>query len=60
MVHSLVLLNDPEIHELEKYWVFARSWNFLAHESEIPNPGDYVVRYIENNPIVVIRERTTR
>jgi len=51
----LILLTDPEIYQIERYRLFTRAWHFLAHESEIPNPGDYVVRYIEHNPIVVIR-----
>ncbi len=37
---------DPEIFALERDRLFARSWVFLAHESEIPDPGDYVVRRV--------------
>ncbi|WP_061950688.1 hypothetical protein [Acidiplasma cupricumulans] len=51
----LYLLSDPEIYEAERIKVFASSWNFLAHESEIPYPGDYVVRYIEQTPLIVVR-----
>lgn len=51
----MILFADPEIYQIERYRLFTRAWHFLAHESEIPNPGDYVVRYIEHNPIVVIR-----
>jgi|FaiFalFF_MnMetaG_3_1042247.scaffolds.fasta_scaffold44985_2 PAH dioxygenase large subunit len=40
---------DPEVFELEKERIFARSWVFLAHESEIPRPGDYVMRYGGDN-----------
>ena len=51
----LYLLSDPEIYEAERIKIFATSWNFLAHESEIPYPGDYVVRYIEQTPLIVVR-----
>ncbi|MEO1895464.1 MAG: hypothetical protein ABGX32_04255, partial [Methylococcales bacterium] len=40
----LGVFNSPELFELEKEHLFAKSWNFLAHESEIPNAGDYVQR----------------
>ncbi|MGH3387258.1 MAG: hypothetical protein ACRDOO_00090, partial [Actinomadura sp.] len=38
--------NDPEIFDLERDRLFARAWVFVAHESEIPAPGDYVVRRV--------------
>ncbi|AGT33881.1 large subunit of biphenyl dioxygenase (plasmid) [Geobacillus genomosp. 3] len=50
------IFNDPEIFELEKERVFTKAWVFLGHESEIPNPGDYVVRYIVDDSFIVIRD----
>ena len=35
--------------------IFDRSWIFLAHESEIPEPGDYVTRQLGSAPVIVIR-----
>ncbi|WP_319455887.1 MULTISPECIES: aromatic ring-hydroxylating dioxygenase subunit alpha [unclassified Mycobacterium] len=48
--------NDVDIFEMEKHRIFRRSWAFLAHESEIPNPGDYVVRYIVDDSFIVVRD----
>jgi phthalate 3,4-dioxygenase alpha subunit len=48
--------NDAEIFELERERIFARSWIFLAHESEIPSPGDYVVRRIVDDSFIVVRD----
>src|SRR5690606_34279023 len=48
--------NDQEIYDLEQERLFSRAWCFLAHESEIPAPGDYVLRYIGNNSIIVARD----
>ncbi len=52
----LALFSDPELFELEKERVFARTWNFLAHESEIPEPGDYVLRHIVDDTFIVVRD----
>lgn len=46
---------DAEIHELEQERIFRRTWSFLAHDSELPNPGDYVERTLANEPVIVIR-----
>ena len=50
------ILSDPDIYELEKERIFGRAWVFLAHESEIANPGDYVVRYIVDDSFIVVRD----
>jgi phenylpropionate dioxygenase-like ring-hydroxylating dioxygenase large terminal subunit len=49
---------DEEIFKLEKERVFGRSWMYLAHESEIPQPGDYVVRRIVDDSFIVVRDET--
>jgi len=48
--------SDPEVFELERTRLFPRSWVFLAHQSEIPNRGDYVVRRIVDNSLIVVRD----
>ena len=49
---------DPEIFALERERLFTRSWVFLAHESEIPDPGDYVVRRVLADSFIVVRDET--
>ncbi|MGB8391048.1 aromatic ring-hydroxylating oxygenase subunit alpha [Mycobacterium sp.] len=46
---------DPEIYELEMARIFARSWLFVGFESEIPEPGDYVVRPMGGDSVIVTR-----
>jgi len=48
--------SDPDLFELEKERLFGRSWVFLAHESEIPDPGDYVVRRVVDDSFIVVRD----
>src|SRR5271156_4476670 len=53
---SLRVLNDSEIHELELRRIFARSWVVVGHVAEIPDPGDYVLRYIGEDQVIVVRD----
>lgn len=52
---SLRVLNDPELHQLELDNLFARAWTVVAHEDEIPGPGDYVLRYVGEDEVIVAR-----
>ena len=35
-------------------------WLFVAHESEIPEPGDYVTRVLGVDPVIVVRDERAR
>lgn len=50
------IYNDADIFALERDRVFGRTWMFLAHESEIPAPGDYVVRRVLDDSFIVVRD----
>lgn len=50
------LVANAQLHELEAERVFGRSWAFLAHETEVPEPGDYVVRYLAGGSVIIVRD----
>ena len=52
----LALYGDPDVYALELERIFNRNWLFAAHESEIPEPGDFVVRNIAEGRWIVSRD----
>ncbi len=50
------IYNDKEVFALEKERLFARAWTFVAHESEIPQQGDYVVRRVLGDSFIIARD----
>ncbi|KZS59407.1 aromatic ring-hydroxylating oxygenase subunit alpha [Mycobacterium pseudokansasii] len=50
------IYNDKELFDLEKERLFGRGWMFMAHESEIPQEGDYVVRRVLDDSFIIARD----
>jgi len=48
---------DPELFELEIERIFGRAWVFVGHDSQIPNPGDYITTEIGRQPVILIRHK---
>jgi len=49
------IYSDPDVFEQERRSLFTRTWQFVAHESELPQNGDYVVRNVLNDSFIVAR-----
>lgn len=50
------IYTSPEIYQREIERIFhGRTWNFVALEAEIPNPGDYKRSFVGPTPVVVSR-----
>ncbi|MFT3851649.1 MAG: aromatic ring-hydroxylating dioxygenase subunit alpha [Ilumatobacteraceae bacterium] len=47
---------DPEVFALERSQVFAASWCFVAHESQIPASGDFVTTDLGGRSVIVTRD----
>jgi len=47
---------DQELFELEQKYIFERSWNFLALESQLAKTNDFVTVHIGQTPVLVTRD----
>lgn len=50
------VLSDEGLYRLELERIFARGWNFMCHESQLKAPGDYLVSYIGEDQVIVVRD----
>jgi phenylpropionate dioxygenase-like ring-hydroxylating dioxygenase large terminal subunit len=55
-VHRSVY-TDPQLFELEMTRIFGRAWLYLAHDSELKAPGDYVVRHMGTQSVILTRDK---
>jgi Rieske 2Fe-2S family protein len=46
---------SPEVYERERREVFARSWVFACHASQVAEPGSYVAVDVAGEPVAVVR-----
>jgi benzoate/toluate 1,2-dioxygenase alpha subunit len=51
---------DPDIFERELKRVFEGGWVYLAHESQLPGPGDFLVTPIGRRSILLTRAKDGR
>jgi phenylpropionate dioxygenase-like ring-hydroxylating dioxygenase large terminal subunit len=51
-----IFVNEA-IYQEELERVFARSWLFVGHESQVPNPGDYFVSGMGEESVILCRDR---
>lgn len=54
-IHSSVF-TDPDIFEAEMVRIFSKTWIFVGHESEVEQPGDYALKWIGKEPVIMSRD----
>lgn len=50
------IYTDPELFAAEQARVFRTTWLYVAHESQLSQPGDYVTTYAGTQPVIVTRD----
>ncbi|MBI1205987.1 MAG: Rieske 2Fe-2S domain-containing protein [Azospirillum sp.] len=51
------MFTDPDYFDLEMRYVFEGNWIYLAHESQIPEPGDYLTVTMGRQPVIITRDK---
>jgi len=51
------LYTDPRVFADELECIWYRTWVYVGHESEVPQPGDYVVKNIGPQSVIMTRHR---
>ena len=51
------IFHDEEIYRAELDRIFKRAWLYLAHESEVPDSGDFVHVYMGEEAVILCRDR---
>ena len=50
------IFTDPAIFRAEQENIFAKTWQFVCHESELAKAGDFRCTQVAGKPIVVVRD----
>lgn len=50
------VFNDEAVFRAEMERIYTRNRIFIAHETEIPNSGDYVLRRLDADKVIVTRD----
>ena len=51
------MYEDPALFDVEMERIFGKSWVWVAHESEVPGKGNFVLSWVGTQPVIVSRDR---
>jgi phenylpropionate dioxygenase-like ring-hydroxylating dioxygenase large terminal subunit len=52
------IFSDEEVYRRELTHIFARAWNFICHESQLPETGSFFMNYIGEDEVIAVRDRS--
>lgn len=54
------IFTDDDIYRQEMGKIFQHTWLYVGHESSIPAPGSYILNYMGEDEVIVMRDRNSR
>ena len=48
---------NQDIYQQEQEQIFTRTWQFVGHESQVPNPGDYFLSQVGEESVILSRDK---
>src|SRR4051812_3347713 len=48
---------SPEMFAAEQERIFSRNWLLVGHQSQIARSGDYIVRTVNGESLIVVRDK---
>ena len=57
---SRALFVDESLYREEQERIFARAWLYIGHESQIPEPGDFLLSRMGEESVILTRDRDRR
>ncbi|MBV1882088.1 MAG: Rieske 2Fe-2S domain-containing protein [Pseudomonadales bacterium] len=50
------IFSDEGVYQAELKKIFARGWNFMCHDSQLPERGSYFTNYIGEDEVIAVRD----
>ncbi|MCX2562588.1 aromatic ring-hydroxylating oxygenase subunit alpha [Acetobacter thailandicus] len=51
------IYNNAALYDMEMDSIFKRNWIWVAHRSDLPEPGSFITTFIGQHPVIVSRDR---
>ena len=51
------IFSDEAVYHQELERIFARAWNFICHESQLPETGSFFMNFIGEDEVIAVRDR---
>ena len=48
---------DPAVLQLERDRIFRRSWQYVGHAGDVPEPGSFAAAWVGDVPVVLVRDK---
>jgi phenylpropionate dioxygenase-like ring-hydroxylating dioxygenase large terminal subunit len=50
------IFSDAKVYQQELEQIFGRAWLFIGHDSLVPNPNDFFLTYMGEDPVILTRD----